>query len=315
MSTKRRAETETDGLSLRRFTAPRYLGAWAVYVALRAAAKLPFRSQLAVGARLGRLLARVAPARRRIVETNLAICFPELSGEERAALARRHFEAVGLSFVEMAIGWFSPLERLRRLVRIEGREHLERATSQGRGVIVLSAHATPLETGFAIFEDLCPGIGCMYRPQRNAMMDALILRGRSRFAAEQIPRDDVRALMRRLKAGGVVAYIPDQTYVGNQSTLLPFFGEPAMTNIAVPKIARLTNALVLPYFIRRLPGTAGYLGTFEAPIEIGPDDDPIEVTRRWVEALEEHIRLAPDQYLWSYKKFKGRPAPLPDLYG
>jgi KDO2-lipid IV(A) lauroyltransferase len=301
-------------LSLRRFVAPRYLGAWIVYLSLRAAAKLPFALQLAIGRRLGRLLAGAAPSRRRIVETNLAVCFPELSGEERTALARRHFEAVGLSFIEMAIGWFSPLDRLQRLVRIEGREHLEHARSLGRGVIILSAHLTPLETGFAIFEALCPGLSCMYRPQRNAMMDALILRGRSRFAGEQIPRDDVRALLRRLKARGVVAYMPDQTYVGNQSALLPFFGEPAMTNIAAPRIARLGDALVLPYFFRRLPGTEGYVGTFMPPIESPAEEDPAEATRRWIEALERYIRLAPEQYVWSYKKFKGRPPPLPNVY-
>jgi KDO2-lipid IV(A) lauroyltransferase len=301
-------------LSLRRFIAPRYLGAWAVYLSLRAVAKLPFSWQLAIGRRLGRVLARVAPRRRRIVNANLAACFPELSAEEREALAARHFEAVGLSFIEMAIGWFSPLERLRRLVRIEGLEHLEHAKSLGRGVIILSAHLTPLETGFALFEEVCPGISCMYRPQRNAMMDALILRGRSRFATEQIPRDDVRALLRRLKAGGVVAYMPDQTYLGNQSALLPFFGVPAMTNIAAPKIAKLGDAAILPYFFRRLSGTAGYVGAFGAPIESAAGEDPAEVTRRWVEALERHIRLAPEQYVWSYKKFKGRPAPFPNLY-
>jgi KDO2-lipid IV(A) lauroyltransferase len=301
-------------LSLRRFAAPRYLGAWAVYLSLRAAAKLPFAWQLAIGRRFGRLLARTAPSRRRIVAVNLAACFPELTPAARSALARRHFEAVGLSFIEMAIGWFSPLERLQRLVRVEGREHLEHALSLGRGVIILSAHLTPLETGFAIFEELCRGMSCMYRPQRNAMMDALILRGRSRFAAEQIPRDDVRALLRRLKAGGVVAYMPDQTHVGNQSALLPFFGEPAMTNIATPKLAKLGDAVILPYFFRRLPGTEGYVGTFMPAIESTGDEDSAEVTRRWVEALERHIRLAPEQYVWSYKKFKGRPAPLPNLY-
>ncbi|HEU4620119.1 MAG TPA: lipid A biosynthesis lauroyl acyltransferase [Gammaproteobacteria bacterium] len=317
MSTQRPAEAgaapEADSLSLRRFAAPKYWGTWALYLALRAVEKLPFAWQLAVGRPLGRLLALAAPSRRRIVDINLAACFPELSRKDRALLARRHFEAVGLSFIETAIGWFSPIERLRRLVRVEGREHLERALAAERGIIVLSAHFTPLETGFAIFEDLCPGMACMYRPQRNAMMDALILRGRGRFAGEQIPRDDVRALLRRLKAGGVVAYMPDQTYLGNQSALLPFFGVPAMTNVATAKMARLGGAVVLPYFFRRLPGAAGYVGTFMPPLEIEADD-PAETTRRWVEALERHIRLAPEQYLWSYKKFKGRPPPLPQLY-
>jgi KDO2-lipid IV(A) lauroyltransferase len=303
-----------SALSLRPFRGPRYWGTWVVYGALRAIAKLPFPRQLALGRRLGRLLPLLSPRRRRIVAVNLAACFPELSAAERAELARRHFEAIGLSFVEMAIGWFSPLERLRGLIQVEGREHLERARASGRGVILLSAHFTSLEVGFTIFLDLGPGIGCMYQPQRNRMMDVLIRRGRSRYVAEQIPRDNVRALLRKLKAGGVVAYFPDQTYVGNQSALLPFFGEPAMTNIATAKFARLTGATILPYLFRRLPGTAGYAITIMPPLEPPPDEEPIDTTRRWVTMLEQYIRLAPEQYLWMYKRFKGRPAPLPKLY-
>lgn len=303
-----------SALSLRPFRGPRYWGTWLAYGALRAVARLSFPRQLALGKSLGRLLSLLSPRRRRIVAVNLAACFPELSAAERTELARRHFEAVGLSFVEMAIGWFSPPERLRGLIQVEGREHFERARASGRGVILLSAHFTSLETGFAVFLDLCPGIGCMYQPQRNPMMDVLIRRGRSRYVTEQIPRDNVRALLRKLKAGGVVAYFPDQTYVGNQSALLPFFGEPAMTNIATAKFARLTGAIILPYLFRRLPGTAGYAVTIMPPLEPPPDEEPIDTTRRWVEMLEQYIRLAPEQYLWMYKRFKRRPAPLPELY-
>jgi KDO2-lipid IV(A) lauroyltransferase len=214
----------------------------------------------------------------------------------------------------MAIGWFSPIERLRTLIRVEGREHLDAALARDRGVLLLSAHFTTLEVGVSILEDLCPGLSSMYRPQRNAMMDVMIRRGRSRFSSEQIPRDNVRALLRALKAKRVVAYMPDQTYVGNQSMLLPFFGEPAMTNTATAKLASISGASVLPYLFRRLSGDEGYVVTIMPPLEDAPNGDAAEYTRRWVEVLEDYIKLAPEQYLWLYKKFKGRPPPLPDVY-
>jgi KDO2-lipid IV(A) lauroyltransferase len=157
-------------------------------------------------------------------------------------------------------------------------------------------------------------VSSLYRPQRNAMMDALILRGRSRFAASQIPRDNVRMLIRRLQKNEAVLYMPDQTYLGNQSKLIPFFGEPAMTNIATSKIAKISGAKVLPYWFRRAPDERHYEVEICPPLESFPTDDPIADTQRLVGLLEERIRVTPEQYLWVYKKFKRRPAGYADPY-
>ena len=218
-----------------------------------------------------------------------------------------------MSFVEMGIGWFMPIEQLLERVAVHGREHLDQALARGRGVLLFGAHFTTLEVGFAVLEEIAPRVSCMYRPQRNAMMDVMIRRGRHRFAKEQIPRDNVRALLRTLRENYVVAYLPDQTYLGRQSELLPFFGEPAVTNTATSKLASITGATVLPYFFRRLPN-GDYRVDIGAPLDDFPSEAAAHDAKRLFALLEDYIRLAPEQYLWLYKKFKGRPAPLPDVY-
>lgn len=308
-----RQEAPVD-LSLSRFRAPRYWPGWLILGALKLAALLPFPVQLALGRVLGAASWILFRRRRRIAAVNLELCFPELSADARKRLARRHFDALGMSIVELAMAWFTPLERLRRLVRLDGLEHLEQALSEGRGVILLTAHFTPLDVCFAALCGLLPPFGAMYRSQRNEMLDVLVCRGRRRYADEQIPRDDVRALLRALKRGKMVVYLPDQTHVGNQSALLPFLGEPAMTNIAMSKLARFGNARVVPCLMRRLPGFAGYEMKIGPPLDGVPSDDPIRDTETWLEVFEAAVRTAPEQYLWIYKKFKSRPAPLPDPY-
>jgi KDO2-lipid IV(A) lauroyltransferase len=303
-----------DDLSFARFWHPRYWPTWLLWLGLKALAKVPFERQLPLGRGLGPWLARLKQREARYARTNLAVCFPELDDAEREQLLARHFEAIGLSFVEMANGWFAPLATLRKLVRVEGKAHFDAALAKGRGVLLVSAHFTPLETCVAILEDMSRRPHCLYRPQRNAMMDAMIRRGRSRFAASQIPRDNVRELLRRLRRGDVVVYMPDQTYLGNQSALLPFFGETAVTNVATSKLARIGGATLLPYCFHRRRDDRGYVVRFGAPLDGFPTDDEAADTQRLVTLLEAHIHKVPEQYLWLYKKFKARPAPLPDLY-
>ena len=300
-------------ISLKEFRAPRYWPTWLLLLAMRAAARLPPRWQIAVGKRFGRLLRRLKRREERVARRNLELCFPELDAAEREALLDRHFDAVGISFVEMGVGWFTPIERLLERVEIVGREHLEAALARGKGALLVGAHFTSLEVGAAVLEALTPRCSCMYRPQRNAMMDAMIRRGRSRFAQLQIPRDNVRALLRTLRDNYAVVYLPDQTYLGRQSELLPFFGVPAVTNTATTKLAAISGATVMPYFFRRLP-TGNYRVDIGPPLDGFPSDDAAADTARLVALLESYIRLAPEQYLWLYKKFKGRPSPHRDPY-
>ena len=302
-----------DDLSLTPFWGPRYWPTWLLLGFMHAAAKLPPGWQMRVGRALGSVLRRLKRREQRVARRNIELCFRNSSAAEQDHLLDLHFEAVGMSFVEMGVGWFTPIERLLERVTVHGREHLDRAFAAGRGALLFTAHFTTLEVGVGVLEALAPRASCMYRPQRNAMMDVMIRRGRHRFAKEQIPRDNVRALLRVLRDNYAVCYLPDQTYLGKQSELLPFFGEPAVTNTATSKLAAISGATVLPYFFRRLPD-GSYRVDIGAPLADFPSDSAVRDTQRLFGLLEDYIRLAPEQYLWLYKKFKGRPAPLADVY-
>ncbi|HEX9875085.1 MAG TPA: lipid A biosynthesis lauroyl acyltransferase [Gammaproteobacteria bacterium] len=303
-----------DELSLRRFWSPRYWPVWLLWLWMKLTVRLPYAWQIKIGKGFGRMLQPLLFRQRHAADRNLAICFPELDEKQRHELLGRHFASYGASLAEMALGWFAPIETLRRLIRVEGREHLDAALARGKGVILFTAHFTCLETGVAILEDLCERCSCMYRPQRNAMIDTMIRRGRSRFAQEQIEKNNVRALLHSLRANAAVAYLPDHAYSGSHSDLIPFFGEPAVTTTATSKLARLSGAAVLPYFFHRLDDDSGYVVDIEPALENFPSEDPVADTRRLVAALEDYIERAPDQYLWTYRKFKGRPSGFPDVY-
>ncbi len=298
----------------RRFLAPRYLPAWLLLGWMKLAAVLPYPWQITAGKVIGRAGRLLAPRTRRVVARNLEACFPELTPAQRKRLSRDHFAAVGAAFSEMGLGWYASTGRLLRLIRVDGREHLDSALAKGNGIIVLTAHFTSLETGSSILQELVPGVKAVYRPQPNEMIDAMISHGRQRMLSGQIPKDNIRAMVRTLREGGAVAYLADLAGRGNNRAMIPFFGEPAMTTTAVGKLARMTGSTVLTYFFRRLPGRAGYALNIGPPPDGFPSDDPVADTRRLVERLEDYIRLAPEQYMWTYRRFKGRPDSYPDLY-
>jgi Kdo2-lipid IVA lauroyltransferase/acyltransferase len=291
---------------------PRYWPTWLGLALLRALVPLPYGVLHALGRVLGRLLRVLPTGFVRTARRNLELCLPELGPSEREALMDRHFESLGIALFETALAWWAPDERIRRLARIDGLEHLDAALASGRGAILLAAHFTTLEIG-ARFMTATRPTNIMYRPTKNALLAEFLSRNRARRARRAIPRDDIRAVIGALKAGQIVWYAPDQSYRKKGAEMVPLFGIPAATNTATSRLARITDAAVLPYFCERLPRD-GYRVTVHPPLEDFPTDSPRADAERFNHFIEAQVRRAPEQYLWIHRRFKGLSADDPDHY-
>lgn len=282
---------------------PRYWIFWLVIGLLRVLILLPYPAQLKLGRGLGHLIRHTAKRRRIITEYNLERCFPDRTPEERRRLARKHFEAMGIALFEVGMCWWASARRLRRLVQIEGIQHLEKARAKGRGVILLSAHVTTLEIGGRLL-GLFTDFHLMYKPNRNPVLERVIRGRREAHFDRAIPTDDVRLMLKSLKEGFPVWYAPDQGYLGKGSAMVPFFGVPAPTHLGTSRFAKISGAPVLPFFVERLPGTAGYRLEIRPPLEGFPSDDPEADAARVNQVIEDQARLTPEQYLWAHNRFK-----------
>jgi KDO2-lipid IV(A) lauroyltransferase len=292
----------------------RFAIVWLFFAWMRLLVLLPLRAQLAICMAVGGFTGRLIRRRRRIVDTNLALCFPELSTTEREHLTQEHFRSLGASLAEMAMGWYGPVDEIRRRVTIVGLEHLQAGLDRGRGVILFSGHFTSFEIFFPVLAPLCPRFCGMYKEQTNPSMNRIMTAGRMRNVDEVFAKDNPRQMLRALAKNSVAWYASDQSFAEKGAALIPFFGEPAMTNTAISRIARISGATVLPYFPLRLPGQDRYRLTIAPPLPDFPSDDPIEDTRRLTEQLESFVREAPEQYWWVHQRFKARPSPYPDVY-
>ena len=297
--------------------APRHWPTWIGLGLLRAtSAALPVATQLALGAWLGRVSLPFAQRRRDIAAINIDLCFPALPPADRQTLLRRHFESVGMGIFEFCLGWWAREDSLRHLARLEGLEHLVAAFARGKGVILLSAHFTTLELGGRFLAMNAGGmpLNTMYRRSDNPVVERGLRERRRRYFGEPIARDDVRAMVRALRKNEAVWYAFDQNYRRRYSVFAPFFGIPASTNTATSRLAEATGAAVVPFVTFRLPDCRGYVQHLEPALEGFPSGDPQADAARLNAIIERWVREAPEQYLWSHRRFKTRPAGEARLY-
>ncbi len=305
-------KTSSPENQLARFAGPRYWGVWLGLAFIRFVTLLPFPAILAVGRGVG-LVAWIFSRRdKHIARVNVALCLPELDAAGQARLVRRHFEALGQAVFETGLVWWGSDARLDRWIRLEGTHHLANALKRGKGAILLSAHFTCLEMGARALTIHTP-TSIMYMTPQNPLIAEFARRSRGRHAVRAIASDQVRDILRSLGENLTVWYAPDQRYTDKMSAIVPFFGQPAATNIATSRLARISGARVLPYFPERLPGAQGYVMRIGEPLEDFPSDDPIADAQRFHALIEAHVRRCPEQYLWTYKRFK-LPGPEGDLY-
>jgi KDO2-lipid IV(A) lauroyltransferase len=256
---------------------------------------------------------RIGTKRRAITRRNIELCFPELSEGERDELVLQHFEALGASLMEMALGRWASDRKMLAITDVKGAEHIQQTLDKGYGVILLCAHFTTLEASGRAFSLQSPPFDAVFRRFRSPFATEILAGTREKSVRNLIEKNDIKRMVRSLRDGIPVWYAPDQSYHLKQSALIPFFGVPAMTNIATTTLAKLGQAKVIPFLPRRLP-QGGYELRILPPIEGVPSDDPIEDTKKIMAVIERHIRQCPEQYYWVHRKFKNRPDSLPDVY-
>jgi KDO2-lipid IV(A) lauroyltransferase len=297
------------------FLNPRYWPLWLGLGLLWLLVQLPYAVLLRLAQGLGWIFYHVAKQRRAIARRNLELCFPQLDERARDLLLRRNFASSAMALLEMAMSWWWPRQRLARLAHIEGLEHLQAAQREGQGVILMALHFTTLEIGAALLGQRHT-IDGMYRQHKNPLFDFIQRRGRERhnLDATAIEREDVRAMLKVLRAGRAIWYAPDQDYGAKQSLFVPLFGIPAATVTATTKFARLGRARVLPFTQERLADGSGYRLVIHPPLTDFPGESEEADCLRINQWVERCVSQLPEQYLWAHRRFKTRPPGEPKLY-
>ncbi|MDY7576924.1 lipid A biosynthesis acyltransferase [Herbaspirillum sp. RTI4] len=274
---------------------------------------LPILGRL--GEALGSLLYIVMKPRRRITLINLKLCFPEWNDQQRETVAKQHFQAYARSALERGVLWWASEARLRRLIHVEPRVPLE--ILEAGPTILLCPHFVCLEIpGIAVVLNSALSVCTLYSRQNNQTVDAALLKGRSRFRPVTLLSRErgVKPILRAMREGLPFIMLPDMDFGTRDAEFVPFFGIPAATLTAPARIAAATKANVVPVIATYLPGYRGWKVTFYPHWSNFPGDDILQATRDMNTFIEARVRETPSEYFWAHKRFKNRPAGMPDLY-
>jgi len=299
---------ESKPMSAKKATKSAPVQAAVLKTLIRGFAVLPLSWAQSIGALFGWLLWRIPNRLRRTTEDNLELCFPELTDEERRRLAKTSLVESGKTVAEVGAVWFWSTEKLLgRIEGVEGEEHLERAMVLKRGTVVLVPHLGNWEILSRYLQVKVPVLA-LYRPPRIVEMDAFIRQARQRHGAELVPADrtGMRRIVASLTTGEGFGVLPDQEPLKQHGVFAPFFGVPALTMTLVARLLRKYGSVALFGYCERT-ARGGFRLRFQ-PAPEGLDSEDLEfATTQLNRGVEECVRRCPEQYTWSYRRFRTRP--------
>ena len=300
---------------------------WAEYVAMRSIVGLlrilPRSGAQAAGRVIANAAFRILGSRLRSGLRSLEIAFPEMPAPERKRILKASVESIGRTVVEFAK--FRPKNAAESAAIVEFDfeseefEAYRKAKTEGRGIIMPTAHIGNWELLLSSFALQCEPIFFTARELDNPLIDKMFAERRAKFGNRQFYKaDSAKEVLRALKAGESVGVLPDVNVLPNEGVFVAFFDVPACTTSGVARLAIKADALIFPMFAVWDDTRKKYIVHNGCPIEPAntgdKDRDIIETTAAFTSEIERIVREFPEQWLWIHRRWKTRPPGEAELY-
>lgn len=258
---------------------------------------LPLWLLHAIGKASGWLTYALSPAYRKQLTENITLAG---YGEHRS----RVIGEIGKSVFELPFVWFASPKRVLSKVKADQWSLVEEAINDKNGVIFLTPHIGCFEITAQLVAQYAP-VTVLYRPPRKPYLKPLVEGGRSRHNLSLAPTDlsGVRKLMKALRRGEIIGLLPDQVPHQGEGVWADFFGKEAYTMTLPAKLHALSHSRILLVYGERLSFGRGYVAHFRTFNEV-LTDDPKQQAEAINLAMEKLIAEHPEQYLWSYNRYK-----------
>jgi KDO2-lipid IV(A) lauroyltransferase len=291
--------------------------AWSQYLPLRAIASLigccPIELNMLSTKLIGDLYFQCNGYRRQQAIGNIQNSFPNLSQKDARTLAKKSMEHMFQLFV--AEGVQMPMlitpTTIHKYVEFKNIERVTERLSQSKPTIFITGHCGNWELlGYALSVLGYP-IAALARPLDNPLLNDWVLGIRERFGLQIVTKwGGVSVLQDLIRSNTSVGFIADQN-AGDRGMFVPFFGRLASSYKSIGLLAMRYDIPIAAVHAKRIDGRFKYevsLTDFIEPEEWKQQPDPLYyITARYNRAIEQMIRIAPEQYLWLHRRWKSRP--------
>lgn len=235
---------------------------------------------------------------------------PGVDDAELHERTRQVFSHAGQTYYDFFRAVGQPPEVLARAVRIpEAVVELMRAeTARGQGVLLLGIHTSNFDLAILAVGAHGLPIQALSLANPGAGFRALNrLRASGGFELTPITPESLRAAIRRLRDGGIVATGADRP-IPQDRELIEFFGRLAYMPVGPTRLALMTGATVLLGACSYDP-VAGYRLEYTGPVEMvrtgDRRQDILVNARRIATIVEGYVRARPEQWMMFHPFWPG----------
>ncbi len=290
------------------------MGDWTLFFLVSAASCalrwVPIGAALAAARVAGRIYALVPSRGRLRALAHLKAAFPQEGPAWRRAVVRSMFERFAQNAVEVLYVPHLDERRLRARVRLSGEDAVRRALDSGKGVLLLGVHAGSWELSNIACAVFFPerAYAMLAQPQkRTRRLDSFLNTTRGRKGCRVIGVGELKKMMTHLSQNNILGMVAD--HGGREGLPVTFFGKKARVPVGSMKLAQKLGSRIVLCFVRRVKGPRHELSFLEyEPVRSGDEAaDLHENLRRINVAFEGFIRRHPEEYLWTYRRWKHGP--------
>ncbi len=251
--------------------------------------------------------------RKKVILTNLHNSFPEEDETTIRSIAKKYYRNfTDIIFETIKLRSISKTDLMRRF-DLET-SILDHYYEQRKNLVVVAGHLGNWEMlNLFASAKLSYQIVVVYHEMANEMFDSWFKNVRTKFGAEMVPMREAfsRAVAPREKPF-LFVLINDQSPQPDRAYWTTFLNQDTGVFRGVEPIARRLNAPVLYMGILRDEIKRGFYKTYFKLITEAPKDEPINgILQSQMTLLETDIKLQPDNWLWSHKRWKhNRPVHL-----